>query len=274
MDIDIFAPVVVSGAGLYNTYEYLLPREVSPFPSLKSRTCGIQHGWAGLMVFIGLKGSKETLGLKASNLWAFTSNDLDKSFRNFVDTDAEEAGQQDIPLMFISFPSTKDPEWEKRFEDKSTCEIVTLVPYKWFEQWENGRVMKRGADYEELKQRIGRRMWEQTCNLLPHLRDKVEYFDVGSPVTNKYYIGSPRGEIYGIDHNKDRFSPETVAALRPDTPISGLYLTGQDILSCGFGGAMFGGLLSASAVLNRNLMSDMMELKARSKKTEIKNNIK
>ena len=253
--------MVVSGAGLYNTYESLLPKEVSPFNSLKSKTRGIQHGWGGLTVFVGLKGSKETLGLKASNVWAFTSNDLDRAFRNFVNTDVSEAGYLDIPLMFISFPSTKDPEWEKRFKDKSTCEIVTLVPYRWFEQWEKDRVMKRGDDYEDLKHRIGRRMWKQTCALFPDLQDTEEYFDVGSPVTNNYYIGSPRGELYGIDHNKDRFSPETVAALRPDTPISGLYMTGQDILSCGFAGAMFGGLLSASAVLKRNLFSDMMELK-------------
>ena len=266
-DIDIFAPVVVSAAGMYNTYESLLPKEVSPLPALMSQTRGIRHGWGGLMVFVGLKGSKEELGLKATNTWVFTGNDLDQAFKDFVNTESDEAGYKDIPLLFISFPSTKDPEWEKRHEDKSTCEIVSLAPYKWFEEWEKNRVMKRGDDYEELKHRIGRRMWEQACTLFPQLRDKEEYFDIGSPVTNNYYLGTPRGEIYGIDHNKDRFCAETVMALRPETPISGLYLTGQDVLNGGFGGAMFGGLFSASAILGRNVFSDMMELRAKVKKT-------
>ena len=76
----------------------------------------------------------------------------------------------------------------------------------------------------------------------------------------RYYIAAPRGEIYGIDHHVDRFSPQSAAKLRPNTSIRGLYLTGQDILSCGFAGAMFSGVITASAVLKRNLFSDMSRL--------------
>ena len=36
-----------------------------------------------------------------------------------------------------------------------------------------------------------------------------------------------------------------VAKLRPETDVPGLYLTGQDILSCGFTGALFAGVVSA-----------------------------
>ena len=37
---------------------------------------------------------------------------------------------------------------------------------------------------------------------------------VGSPVTNTHYIASPHGEIYGLDHTRERFEPEMVAKLR------------------------------------------------------------
>ena len=51
--------------------------------------------------------------------------------------------------------------------------------------------------------------------------------DIGSPVTNNYYIGSTKGEIYGADHTTERFgSPELAMNLRPKTEIPGLYLTG------------------------------------------------
>jgi hypothetical protein len=45
---------------------------------------------------------------------------------------------------------------------------------------------------------------------------------------------------------------------------AGLYLSGQDVFTCGFAGATFGGLICASAVLNRNVYADLVSLKAKS----------
>ena len=36
-----------------------------------------------------------------------------------------------------------------------------------------------------------------------------------------------------------------VAQLRPETDVPGLYLTGQDILTCGFTGGLFAGVIAA-----------------------------
>jgi all-trans-retinol 13,14-reductase len=68
-----------------------------------------------------------------------------------------------------------------------------------------------------------------------------------------------------IIHRRSRFTPEAVAALRPETPIENLLLTGQDVFSGGFVGAMFGGLLSASAALGRNLYVDLLKARAANK---------
>ena len=84
--------------------------------------------------------------------------------------------------------------------------------------------------------------------------------DIGTPVTNSHYIAQPHGEIYGLDHSSERFDPLTVAQLRPKTDIKGLFLTGQDVLSCGFTGALWGGLLCAQQVLGRNIMTDLVKL--------------
>ena len=37
---------------------------------------------------------------------------------------------------------------------------------------------------------LGRKVWDQTCQLFPQLKDHVEYFDVGTPLTNSHYLQS------------------------------------------------------------------------------------
>ena len=58
---------------------------------------------------------------------------------------------------------------------------------------------------------------------------QLEYFDVGTPLSNKYYLGCPSGEMYGLNHVQERIKPEVIMQLRPETEVPGLYLTGECI---------------------------------------------
>lgn len=55
---------------------------------------------------------------------------------------------------------------------------------------------------------------------------QVEYMDAGTPITNQHYLAACKGEIYGADHGTSRFTAEVCAAIRPQTPIKNLFLTG------------------------------------------------
>jgi len=256
----ICAPMVISAAGIINTYEKMIPKTVSCSASLSDTLGLVRNGHGAMSIFVGLEGTKEELGLKATNTWAFCEARLDKGLDDFIKLPIEDVGKTDIPLLFISFPSSKDPLWAERYPGKSNCTVVTLANFDWFKQWEDTRINKRGSEYEDLKMRLGEKAWEQTCRFYPQLKDKRRFFDVGSPLTNQYYIGSSKGEMYGIDHCVQRFSLPVAAQLRPSTPISGLYLTGQDITTCGFAGALYSGLLTSCVILKRNLMNDLVAL--------------
>lgn len=261
-EIAVHAPVIISAAGVLNTYTKLLPRPLIQRLKLEDNLLkNVKSGWGAMSIFVGLNASNEELKLKATNTWAFTEVDLDKGLDEYTSLSMKEVGTKDIPLLFISFPSTKDPTWNERYPGKSNCTIVTLANWEWFAEWENERVKKRGGEYDDLKNRIAEKVWEQTCRYYPQLKEKRDYFDVGTPLTNNYYIGAPKGEIYGLDHTMDRFKPEVIAELRPTTAVPGLYLTGQDISTCGFAGALYSGLLTASTLLNRNLMNDLLKVR-------------
>ncbi|XP_023348959.1 putative all-trans-retinol 13,14-reductase isoform X2 [Eurytemora carolleeae] len=260
--IEILAPIIISSAGVYNTFQSLLPKELSSKSYFTDIARTLKPGVASMSIFIGLNVSNDEIESKKQNVWSFPVNNTDQAALDYFDLSAEEAMTAEVPLLFISFPSTKDPEWANHpgRSDKSTLALVTLANWEWFKDWKDKGVKKRGDAYKELKDCIGHQMVEHTLKLFPELRDKIDYVEIGSPVTNNHYLAAPHGEIYGLDHCSERFDPLMIAKLRPETDIPGLYLTGQDILSCGFTGALFSGILTAQACLGRNVMADLINL--------------
>ncbi|NXY11464.1 RETST reductase, partial [Pteruthius melanotis] len=260
--VDIFAPVVISDAGIFNTFERLLPAEARALPEIQSQLRTVTHGEGGFTVFVGLSGSREELGLEPINYFVFPGNDLDGMMRRYLASSREEAANN-IPLLFVTSPSSKDPTWEMRHPGKSTLAIVTFARYEWFEEWKDKQVHKRGDDYEDLKKAFVDAIMETVFKLYPRIEGRIEYLSGGTPLTNQHYIASPRGEFYGADHGIPRLRDEAIAAVRAGTAVPNLYLTGQDLCLGGFMGALQGAVICASTVLKRNLYMDVARLKRR-----------
>jgi all-trans-retinol 13,14-reductase len=72
----------------------------------------------------------------------------------------------------------------------------------------------------------------------------------------QWFCGYGRGELYGLDHDPQRLRQEW---LRPRTRVPGLWLTGQDVMSCGVTGAMMGGLTSAVAIAGARRMGPVLK---------------
>ncbi|KAF6021803.1 RETSAT [Bugula neritina] len=275
--VEIRAKIVISAAGVPNTLK-MLPAAAAE-KSVLSELMGdgsVKSGVGAFSLFVGLRGTTEELGLKAQNLWAFTDADLCGDFKKYLTRRPDVDNPSNIPLIFVSFPSSKDPTQRGR-RDILVNQFALLSLWETTNGLKNGKmrgfvaaalVQHRGDDYEALKLSFAQQMWSQVCKFYPQLEGKDEYMELGSPVTNNYYIRSTKGEIYGLDHNYLRFRQDIAAKLRPQVGVPGLYLTGQDVLLCGFSGGMYSGLLTASAVLHRDLFKDCMKLHNVIKKKE------
>ncbi|KAF4115914.1 all-trans-retinol 13,14-reductase [Onychostoma macrolepis] len=263
-EVHVHAPIVISDAGIFNTYERLLPKDVQTMPAIQKQLSMVQHGDAGLSIFIGLDGTKEELGLKADNYFIFPENNLDELLEGYMKGNREESSKK-VPLIFVASSSAKDSTWPERSPGKSTVTVVSFANYAWFEEWKDEKVKNRSIDYKELKEAFINSILEAVTEIYPKIKDRIVYVDAGTPITNQHYIAAPKGEIYGADHGIARFNVELNATIRPQTPIKNLFLTGQDVMLCGFAGALAGALTCGSVILNRNLHLDAIGLAKRVK---------
>jgi all-trans-retinol 13,14-reductase len=253
---ELRAPLVVSDAGVANTYGRLLPNDIAEGHGLRPKLEVIEPSVAHLSAYIGLRGTTEELGLEKTNLWVYPTPHHEENVRRFIaDKNAPP------PVVYLSFPSAKDPDFQRRYPGRSTIEAITLAPYAWFESWENTAWKKRGADYDAFKGELEARLLETLYEQAPATRGKVEVCELSTPLTTRNFANHPRGEIYGLAHTPARFEQRW---LRPRTPIKGLFLTGADICSAGVGGALMGGMLCSSAVLGRNVLGTVLQRKAQS----------
>jgi all-trans-retinol 13,14-reductase len=248
---EIESPLVISDAGAINTFTRLLPAGLAREHGYERLLSTVKPSIGHLGVYIGLKGSAQELGLPKTNYWIYPGNDYDGDLDRFL---ANPHGP--FPVVYLSFPSAKDPDFERRHPGRSTIEIVAPAPYEIFERWATSTWGKRGDDYEALKQSFGERLLEHLYDKLPQLRGRVDYWEVSTPLSMQHFCGYGRGELYGLDHDPERLRQ---GWLRPRTRIPGLWLTGQDVMSCGVAGAMMGGMASATAIVGVRRMLPLMK---------------
>jgi all-trans-retinol 13,14-reductase len=247
-----FAKNTISGAGIMTTYNKLIPEKIAEKHQLKQQLQTVKRSVSHACLYIGLDGSPEELNLPKTNYWIYPDKiDHDTAINNYL-----ENINSDFPVVYISFPSAKDPDWSNRYPGKSTIDIITLLPYEGFKKWDGTRWMKRGEDYNELKEKIAKRLLEVLYKHIPKAKGKIEHYELSTPLTTKHFINYDKGEIYGLDHTPKRFRQKF---LQPRTPIKNLYLTGQDIVTAGVAAALFSGVITTSALTGKNIIKKVMQ---------------
>ncbi len=261
----IFATQIVSSVGANNTFKKLVNTEDKSIKKYLDLCNRIGPSTGFIYCFVNLDGSPKDLELRDSNLWIYPDKDYDKLLEEF------EKDMLNNPMpLFIACTCAKDSTWDQRYPNKSSAILLTMGNKSMFERWEYEECMKRNLDYQDLKEAIGKRMLEEGLyKYYPKSKGKVLHYEVGTPLTNQFYLGAYSGEGYGLNSSVYRFSEGH--ELKPETSIKGLYLTGQDICTLGFTGALMGGVLTAHSILgygtlldvltDRNLINDLMHYK-------------
>jgi all-trans-retinol 13,14-reductase len=90
------------------------------------------------------------------------------------------------------------------------------------------------------------------------LRDKLDYFELSTPLSTNWYQKTSAGEMLALDHYVDRFKQPF---LHPITPVKNLYMTGSDVMTAGVGGAMMAGMMTTCAMQGRKAGEVMKLLK-------------
>lgn len=249
--VEIKSKIVIASCGVSNTWKRLVPKEYVPRSIIEKID---KTGYSGSFcyVFIGMNKSPEELELRSNNIWHWPSENYSEMIQTFY----KDPLSAPIP-MFIGFPCTKDSTWNERFPGKSNAVILTLSKYEQFEEWKDNRQGHRGVEYNELKNKISERILnEGLYHYFPKTKGTVDYISTSTPITFNHFIGSTKGEAYGLAFNKERCQLDDW--LKPSTHIPNLFQTGQDIVTLGVAGAISSGELTANDILGYGNISDII----------------
>lgn len=229
---------VISNVGVVNTFNHLLSKKGKQLCNINFKTVAPSSGH--LCLYVGLNQSNEALKLPKYNVWSYRNNKIDTNYKPQNISDAVEN------FTYISFPSVKDPLWDKNHPNTSTIQALTIGKYDWFKEYENQPWMNRDDAYKKLKKDFETKMLKKLYLLFPNIKGHVILTEVSTPLSTKHFSNYHTGEIYGLAHSPERFN---LPFLKPETKIKGLRLVGQDITIVGVAGAMLSGMLCAITIL-------------------------
>lgn len=233
---DIRADTVISDIGARETVNTLLPANCGHQDWI-NKIRSLPHSVAHFSLFVGFEGDIQRAGATRSNHWIYPEGKVDVVWTDAPDTPP--------PGLFVSFASLKDPGHDPGPSQKYAGEIVAWVDWSVVEKWADKEPGARGEDYRAFKAQVEEAMLAQFAEYFPDLAKLVVFRNLSTPLTTHAITGHHKGAFYGIDTTPERLMSE---ALQTKTPIPGLFLAGQDVMSPGIPGALWGGVLAAATV--------------------------
>lgn len=244
---EFFAKKIISATGAKSTIKNLLPNKYAN-SRWGNSILSIKSSPPYICLNLGFKGDIKKAGASSANQWLFNTWDNNITYWDFTNPDEKPH------ILYVSFPSLKDPDHDSGEELKETGECITFIKWDTFQKWENTTLKKREEDYIHLKKEIEQRILKELRLSLPSVMKHLDYYELSTPLTTEYFTRADKGAIYGLEASPERF---TCRELRSYTPIKNFYMTGIDIASLGVVGGMTSGVLTAASI-NKKIYSKLI----------------
>lgn len=228
---------VVSAIGTRDTVQHLLPPHAQAAPWARE-ILTLKRSLSHLCLYLGFEGEISAAGATAANHWIYESWDTNTAIWS-------NPAATDIPVLFVSFPSLKDPKHIAGEKLRHTGQVVISANWEVFSEWEKSRHGDRPEGYRKLKQHIEEKMLLRFKHYFPEIASLIVYHELSTPLTMFHYVRRQQGASYGLATTPKRFLSRS---LWMKTPVEGLYLAGQDVTTPGITGAMMGGVLAAAVI--------------------------
>lgn len=232
-EIEFNAPVIISNAGAVTTFGKLVPENTCSRE--REIVARLKPGTSAIILFLGLSDDPRKHGFDESNYWIYSRLDHDTQAK-YRDGEDER-----IDGLFLSFGSLRNPGQEAH-----TAQLISFSDDKQWEQFSHTTWMRRGAEYEQTKERYAEAMLNYANERFPGLKEIVDHRELSTPLTVKSFTGHWAGGIYGQSCDANRLFRDQ---WRIKTSLKGLYLTGSDVGTPGVNGAMMAGVMTAAKLL-------------------------
>lgn len=246
----ISAPLVVSNADYRRTVlELVGPEHFSP--GVVKRTRAATMGMPFVTLYLGLK--RPLPPRPNANVWWY-----DVGVDEYYDRLATE-GPDDVPFLFLSFASHKDPgsatvcpPGHTNFQAMTLCPS-DYAPWGVEEGPTHGKRYRRNPAYLESKKRMTEQMLDSAERILGPFRNDLAHVELGTPLTHERYTLSTAGTPFGM-------AQWGSGSGRPDTRtnIEGLFVVGANTrYGSGITGVAVSGISCAAQILERRLLPEV-----------------
>lgn len=249
---EIRARALVVSTGIGTAVRSLLPRAERASAWAES-VAAIAPGPAHVCLYLGFRGDPRQAGASGANQWFYSTWDPEGSLWEVT----PEVPPGEAPVLYVSFPSLKDPSWDPGPESRHTGEVVTFVPWEAFERWSGTAWSRRGIDYDRFKDALRDQLLRQVLERIPGLTPLIDHVELSTPLSTETFCRPLGGSIYGLAPTPERFRNRW---LRARSPIPGLFFAGSDVTTGGVVGAMMGGVLAALAISPRAVGSVLRDV--------------
>ncbi|MEJ0104111.1 MAG: NAD(P)/FAD-dependent oxidoreductase [Bacteroidota bacterium] len=231
---------IISNADPTVTYKMVGTENLSS--KFQSKLAKTRYSVTSLIFFLTVDMDVREAGLDSGNIWMMPNREMDDLHEDLTGIDI--LATDDFPALFISCSSLKDPSsYNGRHH---TLEIVTFIDYDSFKSKLHDEGTHPG-EYKQFKERLCSKLLNSLEKVIPGIRDKVVQLDLGTPLTNEYYINATKGNVYGTEKGFFQTGPFSYTA---QTEIENLYMCGASIMSHGVAGASYSGVKTAATILN------------------------